>query len=190
MVIVVYNLKYLKPNFMNRINVFFLLIFAIILSCSDNDDKRNIQNGFSVNGSDYSTNYAYHRAGSYVFIFSSVDRNLNSYNEVRGRFDIGSSGDILEPRTYSTNNSWIHGVVEFDKNIIKEDGEFVSLGDNLAFTCCAESNSNNFQSGSATINSIEYNSEGRVTYINIDYSFNWDGKEVNGNYNGDVHHEP
>ncbi|GGG40659.1 hypothetical protein [Bizionia arctica] len=170
--------------------VFFLLLSAIILSCSNDDDSSNIQNGFSVNGSDYYTNYAYNRADLRSIIFSSADKTLDSYTEVRGRFEIDNSDGNLVPGIYSTNNGLIHGVVQFDKNIIKEDGDFVSFGDTLGFTCCAETNSNNFQSGSATINSIEYNSDGRFTYINIDYTFNWDGIEINGNYNGEVDYMP
>jgi len=169
---------------------FILLLSAIILSCSNDDDSSNIQNGFSVNGSDYSTTYAYNRADLRSIIVSSADRTLDSYTEDRGHFEIDNSGDNLVPGIYSTNNGLFHGVVEFDKNIIKEDGNFVSLGDTLGFTCCAETGSNNFQSASVTINSVDYNSDGRITYINMDYTFNWEGIEIKGNYNGEVDYKP
>jgi len=169
--------------------LFNLIIVLFALSCST-DESNNIQNSFSFNGSGYTTSFAYHNPGGRAFVFSSIDRTLDSYTEVRGRFDLRHPDGNLEPMTYTTNNNGIQGVVEFNKNIIKENGEFISSGETLAFTCCSESNSNGFQSGTATVNSIEYNNDGRVTFIDITYNFKWDGKEINGNFSGEVYDNP
>lgn len=167
--------------------IFFLFVTVLIFTaCGSDDNNDSSGNGFTANGTFYETNFAYNDIGGRAFIFSSVDRSLDSYTEVRGRFDLWNGGDNLEPFTYTTSNGGIFGVVEFDKDIIRENGTFASLGDSIAYTCCSEGTSNNFQSGSAKINSIEYAANGQVISIDVDYQFTWDNISIVGSYSGSV----
>lgn len=172
-----------------KFKALLLITLIINLSCSS-DDSENNKNGFSVNGKFYTTGYAYNDPGSYEFIFSSADKTQHSYKEILGKFNLHHPDFFIEPRTYTTSNGGIFGVVQFKKGIEIENGQIISFGDDIAITCCAESNDNNFESGSVTVNTIEYNNEQRATYIDLDYTFRWQSKTIKGNFSGQVFEDP
>lgn len=165
----------------------FLLTLVLLLSCSSDDDSTS--NSFRVNGITYATNFAYSTTGGSgspieVLIFSSADRYLDTYVENRGRFDLRYSGDQLTPGEYTESAV---GIVEFTKDIQKEDGSFVSLGEDLAF---ASSGTNSFRNATIVVNSVTYDSQGDITQIDIEYRFTWDAIQVSGSYSGDVRIDP
>ena len=171
------------------------------LGCSSDESGSNIINGFSVNGTEYSTEFGYTIIGNgaqkKVLIFSSIDRYEDSFVEVRGRFDLRYYGDNLHSGVYYSHegigSEGIDGVVEFDKNIIKTDGNYTSFGEPISYAEYVEvsqSVTESFISGKVMVNSVEVNSEGIVTFIDLDYSFKWDDTTIIGNYNGEIRLNP
>lgn len=180
---------------------FFLLLIAFSLITSCNSDEDSIENGFMVNGNKYSTNFAYsNQTIGYHYttlIISSSDRYSSDYIEHRARMNIQYNGEQLQPGTYKAKSGQsadgLYGVVSFYENIEKVDGSLYSLGDKIAYAEYIEyqnASTDSFNSGKVTINSLNYNDEGYLSYIDLDYSFSWDGISINGNYSGEVRYDP
>lgn len=173
---------------MKKIFFFTILIIIIFLVNCSKDDS-NLENGFSVNGKNYNTNYAYIEQYGYkcMLIFSSADKYSSSYVENRGRFDLIYliKGELTSD-TYTISRG-IDDTVEFTKDIQMENGLFTSLGTDLAQQTSGFSS---IKSAKVSIHSLEFDNEGNVNKIDIDYSFDWDGINVRGSYNGVVRVAP
>ncbi len=167
-----------------------LIGFVIFTSCSNNDSTdSNLTNGFKVNGTFYSTDFAKASTGDpYHFIIS----NPLNHNAEEGQFGsfylrkgIEEEGIKLIEGVYSTSNGHnsYFGIdnnpIHFQKN--SEEGNFgYSAYWNI---------DEDFQSGTVTINSITTNIEAsneRISEINMDYQFRWNGITIIGNYSGTV----
>ena len=182
-------------------NIIYFVTVLLLIGCSSDDANTNkIPNSFSVNGNNFKTDFAYTIPISNEnpiitrVIFSSADRNTESYTEAIGRFELirHVSDETLLPGeySYSTSNSGLIGEISeilFYKNLEIIDGNTETFPEEIASTFLPASN---FVYGRATINSISFDSLGIINQINIDYIFEWDGIKIEGNYNGEVRINP
>ena len=178
---------------MNSIKLFYrIFIFFIMLSsCSKDEDIRT--NGFTLNGTFYETNFAITSSGNPYRLIIYNPLNDENQNPFRGQFAYfylrsGSQGDgiPLMKGTYTTKSgpTGFMGVdgyhpIEFLGDL--EKGDHIYSG--------YWHQDNNFKNGTVTINFINSVSEGlnnQVTEIDLDYTFQWNGTTVKGNYSGNV----
>ncbi|WP_432412967.1 hypothetical protein [Rasiella sp. SM2506] len=171
---------------MNKLLVLTLLLSFQVLLVGCNKDDEAPNNGFSINGNEYATGFAYTTEGNgatkSILIFSSVDRTSTNYTENRGRFDLRFS-DTLIPGEYNSGTGAFGDTFEFSEGIVVEDGVLVSRGTKLVFST---SGSGGFQSATATVHSVSLNADHQVTQIDIDYTLNFEDIIVRGNYSGAV----
>jgi hypothetical protein len=173
-------------------NIIRLIVIAIVFTGCSKDKEGDGGNGFSANAKFYSTNFAYTQIGSNgpnrVWIFSNIDRTLDTYIETRGRFDfVIPVGEELTPGTYTTDTGSLGDTIEFTQGIEYSNGSLVSRGDDIAF---ATTGTSSFNSGTVTINSVTIGESGLATQIDLSYSFNWDNITVSGSYSGSVRINP
>lgn len=161
-----------------------LITFILLSSCSKDDN--NVTNGFTLNGTFYTTNFARSANNTYSLIFFN---SLNSDDIIEGQFGLfsliyDSDGNPLAKGTYSTKNG--------PYNAFGIDGyrpiEF--FGDSEEGSVYTHWYQNkNFKSGTVTMNSISTTSDGlsnQVTEIDVDYVFQWNEITVKGHYSGKV----
>lgn len=179
--------------------IILLLSLLFIFSC--NSDNNSITNGFLVNGDAYSTDFAYsNQTVGYHYttlIISSSDRYASDFLEHRARLNIQYNGDQLEPGTYKSfqgmSADGLYGIVSFYENIEKIDGSLYSLGDKIAYAEYIEypnASTESFKNGKVIVNSVEYNQDGYLEYVDLNYNFSWNGISINGNYKGEVRFDP
>ena len=183
---------------MKKLLLLTIILYSLI-SCSSDD--ASINNGFIVNGNTYKTDFTYsNQTIGYHYttlIISSSDRYASDYIEHRARMNIQYNTDQLGPGTYKSKQGMsadgLYGIVSFYENIEKVDGSLYSLGDKIAYAEYIEyqnASTDTFNSGTVTINSVEYNAEGYLNYIDLNYKFSWNGISINGNYSGEVRYDP
>ncbi|GAA3583561.1 hypothetical protein [Snuella lapsa] len=178
---------------MKKIRFLCGILISLILLSSCSTDETSIKNGFTLNGNFYETNFAMSSNGNpyYLIFYNSLNEdNPNLFEGQYGYFILISGEQIdaipLLKGTYTTKNgpnSFFgidgHHPIEF----FGDSGE----GNYVASEFWHQDE--DFKYGTVTINSITSISEGlsnQVTEIDVDYTFQWDGITVKGNYNGKV----